>query len=240
MASLAPGQRLVTRDGAVYRWDGHVTGADAPSAAALRLAQKNRLAEIERETEEARDQMVEAEDRLSEAADAIRTEEARLTDARDRSRLSIRQLAEAREALAQAERASGDLIRRREVIEEAVNGLKAQIEEIVEQEETARIEMEETPDLSALDARLREAESLVARDRGLLAEARARFEGLPAKTRCAAAASSRSARKSRTGRTGRNPPKNTSRPCASARRKPARRSPISKWRPTNSRTSAAT
>lgn len=178
MASLAPGQRLVTRDGAVYRWDGHVTGADAPSAAALRLAQKNRLAEIERETEEARDQMVEAEDRLAEAADAIRAEEARLTDARDRSRLTVRALAEAREALAQAERASGDLIRRREVIEEAVNGLKAQIEEIVEQEEAARIEMEETPDLSALDARLREAESLVARDRGLLAEARARFEGL--------------------------------------------------------------
>ncbi|UJW76394.1 chromosome segregation SMC family protein [Rhizobium sp. SL42] len=178
MARLQPGQRLVTREGAVYRWDGHVTGSEAPSAAALRLAQRNRLAEIEREAEEARDAMIEAEDRLAEAAENIRGEEARLADTRDRQRLTVRQLAESRDALAQAERASGDLIRRREVVAEAVNGLKAQIEEALEQEENARIEMEETPDLSELDARLAQAESTVARDRGLAAEARARFEGL--------------------------------------------------------------
>ncbi len=53
MPLLKPGQRLVTRDGAVWRWDGHVTGADAPSAAALRLAQKNRLAELDGEVEDA-------------------------------------------------------------------------------------------------------------------------------------------------------------------------------------------
>ena len=40
---LKPGQRLVSKDGALWRWDGFVASADAPSAAALRLAQKNRL-----------------------------------------------------------------------------------------------------------------------------------------------------------------------------------------------------
>ncbi len=178
MRELRPGQRLVTREGAVYRWDGHVAGSEAPSAAALRLAQKNRLTEIEAEAEEAQYALNEAEERLAEALDGIRSEESRLAEARDRQRLSIRHLAEAREALTQAERASGDLIRRRVVIEEAVNGLKAQIEETLEQEENARIEIEETPDLSALDVRLREAEAEVATDRGRLAEARARFEGL--------------------------------------------------------------
>jgi chromosome segregation protein len=44
---LQPGQRLVTAEGAVYRWDGLSPAADAPSAAALRLAQKNRLSELE-------------------------------------------------------------------------------------------------------------------------------------------------------------------------------------------------
>ncbi len=178
MSQLRPGQRLVTKDGAVYRWDGHVTGSEAPSAAALRLAQKNRLAEIEGEAEEARYALSEAEERLAEAMEAIRMEEGRLSEAREMQRLSVRHLADAREALTQAERASGDLVRRRVVIEEAVNGLKGQIEEILEQEENARIEMEETPDLSALDSRLREAEAEVATDRGRLAEARARFEGL--------------------------------------------------------------
>jgi len=175
---LKAGQRLVTREGAVYRWDGHVTGADAPSAAALRLAQKNRLAELEGEAELARDVLAEAEERLAAAAETIRGEERRLADARDMSRLSARHLAEAREALAAAERASGDLIRRRDVIAEAVSQLQAQLEDTAVQEENARIELEDAPDLIALDERLRFQQAEVATDRGGLAEARARHESL--------------------------------------------------------------
>lgn len=175
---LKAGQRLVTREGAVYRWDGHVTGADAPSAAALRLAQKNRLAELEGEAELARDVLAEAEERLAAATETIHGEERRLADARDMSRLSARHLAEAREALAAAERASGDLIRRRDVIAEAVSQLQGQLEDIAVQEENARIELEDAPDLTALDERLRFQQAEVATDRGALAEARARHESL--------------------------------------------------------------
>ena len=46
---LRPGQRLVTKQGALWRWDGFIAGADAPTAAAQRLAQKNRLAELDAE-----------------------------------------------------------------------------------------------------------------------------------------------------------------------------------------------
>ncbi len=59
MALLKPGQRLVTQSRAIFRWDGHVTGSDAPSAAALRLAQKNRLSELEGEIDEAEIQLSE-------------------------------------------------------------------------------------------------------------------------------------------------------------------------------------
>ncbi|MDS7596397.1 chromosome segregation SMC family protein [Agrobacterium tumefaciens] len=178
MPSLKAGQRLVTRDGALVRWDGHVAGADAPGAAALRLSQKNRLVEIETELEEARDILSEAEEQLSSATEEIRLSELRLSEARDRSRLVARQLAEARDALSAAERASGDLLRRRDVVSEAVNQIAAQIEEIAVQEENARIEMEDAPDLSSLDLRLRESQLEVATDRSLVAEARARHEGL--------------------------------------------------------------
>ncbi|PZM09106.1 chromosome segregation SMC family protein [Rhizobium tubonense] len=178
MPALKPGQRLVTREGAVFRWDGHVTGADAPSAAALRLSQKNRLAELQAEVELARDILAEAEDRLQIAADAIRAGEGRLSDARDMSRLSARHLGEAREALAAAERASGDLIRRRAVVAEAASQLQAQIEEVSIQDENARIELEDAPDLSAIEAKMRDQQLDVATDRSALAEARARHEGL--------------------------------------------------------------
>ncbi|KAA6483830.1 chromosome segregation protein SMC [Agrobacterium sp. ICMP 7243] len=178
MPALKPGQRLVTKEGAVYRWDGHVTGADAPSAAALRLAQKNRLAELEAEAELARDVLHEAEERLAAAGEAIRAEEGRLAVARDASRLAARHLAEAREALVAAERASGDLIRRRDIITEAVSQLQAQMEEVTVQDENTRIELEDAPDLTAIDIKLRDQQAEVATDRSVLAEARARHEGL--------------------------------------------------------------
>ncbi|HSF93700.1 MAG TPA: chromosome segregation protein SMC, partial [Thermohalobaculum sp.] len=42
--SLLPGQRLVSREGDLWRWDGYrVRADDAPSAAAMRLQQRNRL-----------------------------------------------------------------------------------------------------------------------------------------------------------------------------------------------------
>lgn len=177
-ASLKPGQRLVTKHGAVYRWDGHVTGSEAPSAAALRLAQKNRLSELEAEIDDARIILSEAETMAAEASDAIRAEEARLGEARERMRLLQRSLSDARDALAQAERAAGDLMRRRAVVENALGQLVEQIEDIAAQEENARAEREDAPDLGALDRQLAEQQLVVAQHRASLAEARARYEGL--------------------------------------------------------------
>nr|WP_325261571.1 chromosome segregation SMC family protein [uncultured Rhizobium sp.] len=177
MPLLRPGQRLVTREGAVYRWDGHISGSEAPGAAALRLSQKNRLSELEGEIEEARDILSETEDALAQAGSAISIEEKRLAEARDRSRFAARQLSDARDALAAAERAAGDLTRRRDVVAEAVSQLTGQIEDLGVQEEDARIELEDAPDLSAIDAKLLNQQSVVATDRGRLAEARASYEG---------------------------------------------------------------
>ncbi len=44
---LRPGQRLVSRDGALWRWDGYTIKAGAPTPAAKRLQQRNRLTEIQ-------------------------------------------------------------------------------------------------------------------------------------------------------------------------------------------------
>lgn len=57
---LRPGQRLVSRDGALWRWDGYVVREGAETAAAKRLQQKNRL-------EELRERHARAAARLAEA-----------------------------------------------------------------------------------------------------------------------------------------------------------------------------
>ena len=163
----------------MFRWDGHVTGADAPSAAALRLSQKNRLAELQAEAELARDVLAEAEDRLAVAAEAIRAGEGRLSRCPRLEPPFRSHLGDAREALAAAERASGDLIRRRAVVAEAASQLHGQIEDVAIQDENARIELEDAPDLSAIE--LRNAPTAAGgrdRSRPALAEARARHDGL--------------------------------------------------------------
>ncbi len=46
---LKSGQRLVTLNGGLWRWDGLCVSPDAPSGAAIRLAQKNRLENLQNE-----------------------------------------------------------------------------------------------------------------------------------------------------------------------------------------------
>jgi chromosome segregation protein len=170
---LKPGQRLVSREGTVWRWDGHVTRAGAPSAAALRLQQKNRLAALEREQEEAEIRVEDCETRHQEALDTVQRDEARLASNRDMERLLARKLTEAREALQQAERASAELVRQRDAVSEQLSIYTGQAEELAIAEEDARIALAEAPDISALDARLQQQSLTVAEKRAALAEARA-------------------------------------------------------------------
>ena len=51
---LAAGQRLVSLDGDLWRWDGFVAASGGASLAAQRLAERNRLSEIEEQIEAAR------------------------------------------------------------------------------------------------------------------------------------------------------------------------------------------
>nr|RDS97175.1 chromosome segregation protein SMC [Cereibacter sphaeroides f. sp. denitrificans] len=93
---LQPGQRLVSLEGDLWRWDGFRAGAeDAPSAAALRLKQLNRLVALKRDLEEvaaraegARQAHEALQARLAqltradqEAREARRAADARVTDA---------------------------------------------------------------------------------------------------------------------------------------------------------------
>ncbi|MGH6781006.1 MAG: chromosome segregation protein, partial [Sphingomonadaceae bacterium] len=178
MPLLKPGQSLVTKQGSVWRWDGHVTGSEAPSAAALRLAQKNRLAELDAEADEAGEALRRAEADLAAAGSRIRAEDERLRLARDAQRMITRQLGEARDVLAAAERASGDLSRRRAVVAETKSQLESQLEEVAEQIETANDALADAPDLSELELKLRTQTADVAADRAAVAERRAAHDGL--------------------------------------------------------------
>ena len=68
-AALRPGQTLVSREGAVWRWDGYVIQADTPTPAAIRLQQRNRFLQV-------RTRLAEATGAAEQARAALRTTEA--------------------------------------------------------------------------------------------------------------------------------------------------------------------
>jgi chromosome segregation protein len=101
---LKPGQRLVSTEGDLWRWDGFRAWAeDAPSAAALRLQQLNRLEELKQQLEHATARA----DGAMRAHEALREQLAQCTE-KDRSAREARRAAdtavnEANRALSRAE-----------------------------------------------------------------------------------------------------------------------------------------
>ena len=80
--ALPPGARLVTVEGDLYRWDGFVSRAEAPRPAAVRLAQRTRLAELEAEIDKGRPALDQAQAQQKAATDAFRAAEETVKTAR--------------------------------------------------------------------------------------------------------------------------------------------------------------
>lgn len=156
--ALKPGQRLVSTEGDLWRWDGYRAWAeDAPSAAALRLQQLNRLETLKQAMEEAT-----AKAEAARAAhDTLTARLAELTkadaSARDARRAADRLVAEAGRALSKAE-ADRNLSQGR------LDSLGLAVARHDEEAMAAR-------------TRLKEAERALA-DLGDLSEARARVEAI--------------------------------------------------------------
>ncbi|MBJ7483697.1 AAA family ATPase [Brevundimonas sp.] len=79
---LPPGARLVTKEGDLYRWDGFVSRAEAPRPAAVRLAQRGRLAELEAAIDEGKPALDAAQTAQKSATEAFRAAEEAVKAAR--------------------------------------------------------------------------------------------------------------------------------------------------------------
>ena len=79
---LPPGARLVTVEGDLYRWDGFVSRAEAPRPAAVRLAQRTRLAELEAEIDTGKPALEAAQAAQKAATEAFRAAEEAVKTAR--------------------------------------------------------------------------------------------------------------------------------------------------------------
>jgi len=80
--ALPVGARLVTREGDLWRWDGFVQRAEAPRPAAVRLAQRTRLSELEAEIDAGKPALEAVQAALKAATEAFRAAEEAVKAAR--------------------------------------------------------------------------------------------------------------------------------------------------------------
>lgn len=155
--ALKVGQRLVSREGDLWRWDGFVAAADGATAAAQRLAQKNRLAALAFEEAEAR----EAADTI---ADAERDAQAGLQDAEGELRTLVQtwratqsRLSQARDQLATADRVARDAEVKLAAIVDARVRAEDDLAEALQRVEEDAIALDALAPLDEIDAELSHA-----------------------------------------------------------------------------------
>jgi chromosome segregation protein len=97
--ALPPGGRLVSREGDLWRWDGFTSRAEAPRPAAVRLAQKARLEEVESEIDALAPAAAAAAQALAAAQSDLRAREEALRAARRAPQEADRAVGQARDAM---------------------------------------------------------------------------------------------------------------------------------------------
>ena len=176
-AQLRPGQRLVSREGDVWRWDGFTSAADAPNAAAKRLAERNRLSVLEVEMHEAAKISDEARQKFDASRLAVEAGVKNEREKREAWRAGTASLDVARQAHARHERHVAEQLAQTSALDE---GLRRITQSLGETQAALVTTLAELDGLPALDGPTHEVAALrdtVNRERAAYAEARARHDG---------------------------------------------------------------
>ena len=176
--SLPNGVRLVSKEGDLWRWDGFIARADAKTAAAIRLEQRNRLHALaddlktaETRAEEAKRIHDEAHEKVTRRQDVEREARTLFTDAR-------RAFDAARAALTALEREHERASARIASIDETVTRLKEDAADTEQLQATARSDQENLPQSSTISEGLAAARERVAAARSDASETRAAYNDL--------------------------------------------------------------
>jgi chromosome segregation protein len=175
---LLPGQRLVSREGDVWRWDGFVSAADAPSAAAKRLAERNRLVQLEAGLGAANAKSEAAKQDFEHARAAVENGVRAEREKREAWRTAGAALEVARRALQTFERKQAEQTAQTSALDEAQRRTDAQVQEANQQCAGVELEFAALPALDGLNTEVAALRDQLNRERSTYGEARARHDSL--------------------------------------------------------------
>ncbi len=187
-SELKPGQRLVTKKGDLWRWDGYCVSADAQSSAAIRLAQRNRLEAIESALKISKETVGAAQEKYTAAQDAAASAREAAQEAERSLRAFETELMAAQDESARIARVVGEKTAQLATIAADIRSLRETRDAARRAEATASEAQGALQDAGALQQILSEARASVATARSETGQAVAAFETLKS------AAASRNAR----------------------------------------------
>jgi chromosome segregation protein len=182
-SELKPGQRLVSREGDVWRWDGFTAAADAPSAAAKRLAERNRLVALEAEATEAQAAMESAKALFEHARNSVEASVRAERERREAWRAATSAVEVARRALSQHERQVAESRQQTGALDEAKRRVEANLAEAQTLLAAAETELAGLPELDGIAQEITGLRDRVNHERALYGEARARHDGVEREAR---------------------------------------------------------
>ena len=177
-AQLKTGQRLVSVEGDLWRWDGFVAAAHAPTGAARRLAERARLTDIEAELDDARQQAATRRQELETAEADLKNAAGAETIARETWRMAQREADTARESHANAEREINRHAARQSALTEARSRLDNDRAEARSAFEAATQTLTEMPASEPTQTRLATVREEIAGYRNHAAQVRAEAQAL--------------------------------------------------------------
>jgi chromosome segregation protein len=175
---LSPGQRLITKDGDLWRWDGFVSAANAPSAAARRLAERNRLNGLEAQLDELSAAADRADQERLAAQNAANEAQAAEKRLRDAARATQAALGQKRAAFSQAERAALEHSNKLQSLEEARERAAYGREEAETAREAAQDAIAQARPVDEAEAELEKLKNQAGAKRNLYTEAKAALDGI--------------------------------------------------------------
>jgi chromosome segregation protein len=175
---LKAGQRLVSPRGDLWRWDGYRASADAPSAAAMRLSQRNRLAALEEQIVRAKEVSAAAFADYSAAKAAAEAAREAARHAEQEERRHEHAIIAAQDASTKAVRAAAERASRLASLEAEIRRLTQARDTARDAERQAAQALAELGDGVALVHSTANAREQASEARAASANARAALEGL--------------------------------------------------------------
>ena len=176
--NLEQGQRIVSRSGSLWRWDGYTISANAITPAQTRLEQRNRLKAAKKQLDQAEIDSKNTEDQLAAAKLAEASAQNEEKEAREAAVKADEEYNKARENIADIKERSAGRISLLKSLEEQIDSITTDLKHLDEEEISTIQALTQIPEVEGLRAKITKLRENLTIRRSHLIENQSRYDSL--------------------------------------------------------------